>query len=229
MTSTSAGFSGDTQPSGFEFKDAFVVAGTILGALVILAVGHFVFYFILDLCINLDGGARRRHVAECLRKVFPFWNVRTQPTAVSPSTSQPQQRDLELGTRAGNTRQRTSISPEALTQMVPSRILFQDEVDQWKKDNTNRSCDDIAPSNHSDGTEDHEGSAIHFPCSICLNEMKVGDKIFEAMDCNHLFHFDCFLQWVISSSSSSNGRRSNINIHCPNCRTPLQCIDSIED
>lgn len=79
-------------------------------------------------------------------------------------------------------------------------------------------------------------------CSICLQEIEIGDNIYSTRHCNHTYHTNCIRQWVTSGDSCYNninqaidGNVNNIrnlmasfsfngiikNNDCPNCRTPL--------
>ena len=47
-------------------------------------------------------------------------------------------------------------------------------------------------------------------CTICLENYQSGDMVYR-MDCNHLFHEECWHQYIL---------RDGVNPECPNCRGP---------
>lgn len=47
-------------------------------------------------------------------------------------------------------------------------------------------------------------------CPICIQDIKVGDKVYHCNHCHHLFHFDCILEWVGTGSTL-----------CPYCRREI--------
>ena len=210
MSSTSSGMSrGRDQSSDLGYQDALLIGSSIIGVLIALAVCRFCLYLFLDLCMSLDGGRRRRHVAEFLRKAFPFWNVRTEPAATEPN----QQRSTgESNLENANS---SHLSPENLTELLPTIVLSEDDIALWVTDNGSNK--DIESGGDSDREEDKSDlDSTSFPCSICLNEMRAGEKVFKAEKCNHVFHIECLSQWVLISSNSVK-----IKIDCPNCRTSI--------
>ena len=230
-SSTSSRFSGSgssQSSSDLGYEEALLIGGAILGALIALATCRFALFFTLDICISLDGGRRRSQVAEFLRKIFPFWNVRTQPSGDQPG-------DIEASLRIERADQ---ISLETLSEMIPFVILTNEDVEQWKKENSSsgsvHSCDELKSSNGEEDNVDDErdtdkDSVMSFPCSICLNELKSGEKVFKTGECNHVFHYECFLQWVVSSSNPSSSSSTNtrmLRINCPNCRTLLRHVEN---
>jgi hypothetical protein len=48
-----------------------------------------------------------------------------------------------------------------------------------------------------------------FDCSVCIDEMKVGDTII-TLPCKHMFHEDCLVAWLKEHNT------------CPNCRAPIE-------
>ena len=50
----------------------------------------------------------------------------------------------------------------------------------------------------------------HACCPICIQDIKVGDKVYHCNHCHHLFHFDCILEWVGTGSTL-----------CPYCRREI--------
>jgi len=70
---------------------------------------------------------------------------------------------------------------------------------------------------------DSSGSPV---CSICLGELCEGETVFEGAHCDHLFHRDCIMEWMLCSSSnnahSDTRRVQNTGAGlCPNCRADL--------
>lgn len=59
------------------------------------------------------------------------------------------------------------------------------------------------------------GSMVVEQCSICLEELKTGDKVYEAnvCECGHKFHLECILAWLIKHNT------------CPCCRAELFPVD----
>ena len=66
-------------------------------------------------------------------------------------------------------------------------------------------------------------------CSICLGNFSEGETIsWSALDCEHIFHQDCVLNWLMTLGQKSIGNRNESNImqvrlcrysmKCPNCR-----------
>jgi hypothetical protein len=53
------------------------------------------------------------------------------------------------------------------------------------------------------------GQDDKFDCSVCLDEMKVGDTIV-SLPCKHFFHEDCVVAWLSSHNT------------CPVCRSPIE-------
>jgi RING-like zinc finger len=80
-------------------------------------------------------------------------------------------------------------------------------------------------------------------CSICLQELRVGQSVCRSRECGHWFHADCLRQWVVrrEGQEPTNHNRADatttavsVNIigsnHCPNCRSsivPQQALDDI--
>ena len=52
-------------------------------------------------------------------------------------------------------------------------------------------------------------------CSICCEEIENTSWVCET-DCNHIYHYDCMLNWVEACKQSFSGKLS-----CPNCREPI--------
>lgn len=53
-------------------------------------------------------------------------------------------------------------------------------------------------------------------CSICVEEFKTGDEV-GVLDCNHLFHHKCILEW------------GHYNVVCPICREKIPSIEEEEE
>ena len=71
-------------------------------------------------------------------------------------------------------------------------------------------------------------------CSICLDEYKNNDIIH--LECNHLYHEPCFLEWVIKqkydiinilNTQTSNIKIDDIHIYCPECKKKYPKIKKI--
>lgn len=66
-------------------------------------------------------------------------------------------------------------------------------------------------------------------CSICLGNFSEGETVsWSALDCEHIFHQDCLLNWLMTLGQKSIGDRNGntiMQVHlcrysmkCPNCR-----------
>lgn len=66
-------------------------------------------------------------------------------------------------------------------------------------------------------------------CSICLGNFSEGETVsWSALDCEHIFHQDCLLNWLMTLGQKSIGNRNGntiMQVHlcrysmkCPNCR-----------
>ena len=67
-------------------------------------------------------------------------------------------------------------------------------------------------------------------CSICLGNFSEGETVsWSALDCEHIFHQDCVLNWLMTLGRKSIGKNRNesnimqvrlcrYSMKCPNCR-----------
>mmetsp|Transcript_26111 Transcript_26111/g.71951 ORF Transcript_26111/g.71951 Transcript_26111/m.71951 type:complete len:267 (-) Transcript_26111:3279-4079(-) len=250
------------------YTDALIICGACMGLAVALIAMKGVFYFFLDMCIELDGGSRRRCVIEFLRKLFPFWHVRTQPATMNPQ----QQQHQTLNSEDADSR---PLTLEQLVATLPTEVLSLEDIREWNDNGSSASVSEAStidiehggavivqqdtdepPSeeqiklarrnqhdNSAEGKEacnssDLEASTSYddsFPCSICLHGMNVGDKVFRAQGCRHIFHLECIAQWIVSSreraamladqrqrmSSVQRHGGSAMSIDCPMCRSKI--------
>jgi hypothetical protein len=56
-------------------------------------------------------------------------------------------------------------------------------------------------------------------CTICHNNFKKNNKIFQLHNCNHQFHYKCIEKWFKSLSNNFTNIRS-----CPLCRSSTESI-----
>lgn len=225
--------------AGGGYGDALIIGSIICVLLIVLYCLYFLFYLVLDLCINLDGGRRRRTALNYFKFFVPFWHVNLNPSPPSPDPidRQPQllqqlqqQQQQQQGHREQFREHQHSNSPEGgdvvvVVEMdkrfrfltaeqimerlkIPSRILTEEDVLALQSSSHSEKF-----QTRTDCEEGEGGDGIPL-CSICVNEMKVGDRVPE-INCPHVFHLDCLAQWVISSWN----RRGEIE--CPNCRSVL--------
>jgi Ring finger domain len=133
-----------------------------------------------------------------------------------------------------------------LKQLLPSRILTEQELEQLLQSHATNSC--IAPVDgaskvdaptldepvdekidleaQSKKEENDTTNDLAVACSICLHELSVGQNVYES-GCNHWFHAECIRQWVVVR------RRSSVlvsgNNHCPNCRAEIVSDAPLEE
>jgi RING-like zinc finger len=109
---------------------------------------------------------------------------------------------------------------------------------------------------HHDDDHTSTGNNGSVLCSICLGELTLGDEIVQAQPCQHVFHSDCILQWVITcttttyssvgrspsssppsvsywnlardASAGGRGRLAISRTDCPNCRTEIVSPTALE-
>jgi hypothetical protein len=95
----------------------------------------------------------------------------------------------------------------------PSGELIQNETSQREKAN-----DDI-DNDTTDNHEHHDERNNESLCSICLSDMKPGDKVV-VTQCGHAFHAKCMSRWFFSRKQSKNHPNS-VGRGCPMCRTEI--------
>lgn len=72
---------------------------------------------------------------------------------------------------------------------------------------------------HDEACKQHEeqgrgSSAWTRECQICMDEIKVGDKVaWSLKGCDHVYHFSCIQSWLLKKSD------------CPSCRQPMIPVD----
>ena len=82
-------------------------------------------------------------------------------------------------------------------------------VDDGIQNNTqdNESKDIESQSNKKTITKKRKFKLSSSSCSICLLDFSVGDKVVCSDNCNHNFHLNCMLPWLLKHHKT-----------CPNCR-----------
>mmetsp|Transcript_14662 Transcript_14662/g.19137 ORF Transcript_14662/g.19137 Transcript_14662/m.19137 type:complete len:232 (+) Transcript_14662:308-1003(+) len=222
------------ETSDFGYQESLLIGGSLIALMVGLMIMKYFLFVVLDVCCEVDGGTRRRVLRDFFRKLFPFWHVRTQPSATQ---QQQQQRDSD---RVHS----PPLTPERIREILPIHVLTEEEVKIWKEKHSKDNLDlekqqetsqkeqhqpepepdqqsgDENKRGNSNCDESEESSQFSSrPCSICLQGMEVGDEVYKATSCGHIFHFNCLAQWVLSSSSSSSSNSNSFD--CPNCRTQI--------
>ncbi|KAA6381504.1 MAG: hypothetical protein EZS28_022968, partial [Streblomastix strix] len=70
--------------------------------------------------------------------------------------------------------------------------------------------------------EDGSIGSIFGICSICQEQIVVGDEITIIADCLHPYHKVCILPWF--ESKLFGKRREEVNFFCPNCRYQIKSL-----
>lgn len=97
------------------------------------------------------------------------------------------------------------ISEKTKGQASPQVLDIEDSSSTSTNASSSIAVPDGSPTNSDDGGENN-----HACCPICIQNIKVGDKVYCCNHCHHLFHFDCILEWVETGSTL-----------CPYCRNEL--------
>lgn len=72
--------------------------------------------------------------------------------------------------------------------------------------------------NQTDGNEsNNNNNNNHACCPICIQDIKVLDRVYHCNHCQHLFHYDCMLAWVGTGS-----------MICPYCRREIFTRERLE-
>jgi hypothetical protein len=87
------------------------------------------------------------------------------------------------------------------------------ENDDDDEDDDKKQKDDN--DNHHENHDEHND----FLCSICLSEMKPGDKFVMTRQCQHAFHAACMATWLFCPKQTKHP--SGRPHRCPNCRTEI--------
>jgi Ring finger domain len=110
---------------------------------------------------------------------------------------------------------------------------------------TNNLCDEERSGGHHDElfSGSHPGTATNTvaSCSICLQELRVGQSACRSRECGHWFHADCLRQWVVrregqpqpTNHEATLSPTLSVNItgsnHCPNCRSSIVPQHALDD
>ena len=89
----------------------------------------------------------------------------------------------------------------------------------------------------NENSKDNENAEINYiidklknknaQCSICLEEYSNNNSNIIQLECQHYYHLDCFIQWVIKQKyeiikrleqNNHNLREEDISIYCPECK-----------
>lgn len=89
----------------------------------------------------------------------------------------------------------------------------------------------ITRPNEEEAADEHSSSLNNnnnkeATCSICLQELLAGQRVYQSEDCGHWFHAECIREWVVHHRHSVGDHDSSRHIvsgnnHCPNCRTAI--------
>lgn len=144
-------------------------------------------------CIDLFLLGGMRNVAEAFRTLFPAWHVRTNP---------------EQATQSRTTTGAASTSSSRIA--LDTKILTKTDLLEHKARYCSHRNNNNNNGNVSEEIVESSIASYSIMCSICLQELFDGDHVFVG-DCNHIFHKDCMLQWVVQSQGRD----------CPNCRCEI--------
>lgn len=90
------------------------------------------------------------------------------------------------------------------TQVVPTT----DEENPKNTAESNVVADGSTPSTNIDTT----------CCPICIQDIKIGDRVFHCTNCHNIFHADCMLGWLGTGSTL-----------CPYCRREIYTRSMLEE
>lgn len=228
-TATTATAGNDVGP-----EEGLLIGAAVIGLLIALVVLRFAFNTFLDVCILRQDP--RRTWKEWTRSSQQWWR-RTRAVLLwggdNDNNDNAHQRDnelpgvasLPLDTVGATGRNRLASSEvelekknelcrmHRLLQVLPESILTEQDIEQWKEkhDSTTTTITTLA----IDQKAQQQGTTIS-SCSICLQELCPGDRVFWAQQCDHVFHKPCIVKWMDRS------------LHCPNCRMQLVSSSILE-
>ncbi|KAA6354750.1 MAG: hypothetical protein EZS28_049723, partial [Streblomastix strix] len=129
------------------------------------------------------------------------------PAIYDDQDEQNQQRRQEQYRFNYNTppRQYPNILTEEQQQQIISQIQFGIVIEKRRKIN-----------------QDGSVGSIFGICSICQEQIVVGDEITIIADCLHPYHKACILPWF--ESKLFGKRREEVNLFCPNCRYQIKSL-----
>ena len=164
-------------------REALIIGAALMAMLIFLIILRFACNSCIDLLL-FDG---MRNLAEAFRTFFPVWHVRTNPAEQATQS--------ETTTAASS---RIALDTKILTK---TDLLEHKARYYSHRNNNGKVSEEIVESSIA---------SYSIMCSICLQELFDGDRV-SVGDCNHIFHKDCMMQWVVQSQGRD----------CPNCRSEI--------
>jgi Ring finger domain len=202
--------------SGSETRFSALVIGAVMMATIIaLLVLRFIVNVLIDLCILCDLDLVRRRCSEAFRKICPCWHPRTQPTDSDRASAESTSPTIELQMAASD--RCDEIVSQCMKELLPCQILSETDLN---------SVQPLQTLLNDDHTEAHNSTNEVPTCSICLQELIVGQSVYQVTKCSHWFHRDCIQQWVIQKRGPWGFSGNN---HCPNCRTEIVSQSTLDN
>lgn len=180
--------------------------------------------------------AQESFLNEKLKLPSPGVSLLVEYKSSTPSTTQNQCKNSVL-TRTN----KKSNDPEISSSIKPNKMKKEEEdkevVSKNKQERMKQyreKCDSLVeePGRASVSEESHCSSYCYRnnECSICLGSFSEGETVsWSGLDCEHVFHQQCILNWLTTKGQQSLDSRNHNNIiqsqigrcdsmKCPNCR-----------
>jgi hypothetical protein len=211
VMSSSAYATSNANQSGMSTGDVMQLGATILGFLMALVIIRFAFVIFLDCCV-LDARDRAwQSVSVIWRIICPWWRPRTTPT-------EDENNNNNNNVSSGSTRTLHDLElqemdledahklPECWSTLSSQDILRWRETQQSHDNN----WDSHSSARSSDSSSNNNNNNMQLICSICLQELQPGNRVFTTVCC-HIFHKACISEWMSVSYKDD----------CPYCRTKI--------
>jgi hypothetical protein len=208
MSATAGSFSQPNyETEDFGIKGAFEIIGMVAA---------FMFGIVLIKWIHItvlrDFDSLKRTLGPALRFILPWWNPRTQADGNTTTASQ-ENDEIELVSSTSLLRDMTrEQKSNILSSIVRSETATKEDLGGRKKDTGNVQIPDGSELLNE---EDAMSSDI-LTCVICFSEVSIGQRVTQT-SCNHMFHFDCLCEWIITDKTD-----------CPHCRNEIVTKEMLE-
>ena len=204
--------------------EALLIAAAVIGLLIVFVVLRFGFNMFIDVCILEQSPSRvwrewRTSSQSLWQRIVQYCccgyccsdgNNNDLPETIPPQDATTSRNGHTISAMIELEKMDGCSRMKRLSQMLPESKLSEQDIQQWKDKHhttTTTTSTDLPQSNQ------HQQSTLL--CSICLQELCTGDRIFRAQQCDHMFHKNCIVRWIDRS------------LDCPNCRTQLLTSSSI--